>query len=193
MPITPGTSGGSAGGNPYQSLLSGFGGLPGYQGQGVPGGLGANFQSIQQLLSQQPQSLTNQMMPGLQQILGLQTQSLLPAYQNQTAQMTANAMSGAQGRGLAGSTIAGANTIGANAAGLQNMNQFIGQQLGTLGNAYSGAMGQDVQAQNQQYQNLAQAFGQQMQSQVDIDCGDWYNLTRIHGAVVKRDHITMAL
>ena len=164
MPITPGTGGGSAGANPYQSLLSGLGNVGGYQGQGIPGGLGPNFQSIQALLSQQPQSLTNQLIPGLSQILGLQTQSMMPAFQNQTAQMTSNAMSGAQGRGLAGSTIAGANTIGANAAGLQNMNQFVGQQLGTLGNAYAGAMGQDVNAQNQQYQNLAQAFGQQMQS-----------------------------
>lgn len=175
MPITPGPTAttsspfsnvpGMGSQGPFQGLLGGLNNIPGYQGQGVPTGLGPNFASIQQLLSQPQQSMTNSLMPGLAQILGLQTSSLLPFFQNQTSQMTANSLSGDQGRGLAGSSISAADALGAQAAGNQNMNQFIGGQLGQLGQAYQGAIGTDVQGQNQQYQNLAQAFGQQMQSQ----------------------------
>ena len=172
MPITPtataatqsGASAGMGGQPQNMGLPFGFN-LPGYQFSSPSANLPANFQSIMQLLTTQPASATNALMPGLEQILGLQTQSMMPYFQQQTGQMVSGAQSDAMARGLTGSSIEAAGMLGARAAGEQNMNQFVAQQLGTLGQAYTGAVGQDVQTQNQMYQNIAQALGQQMQSQ----------------------------
>ncbi len=140
--------------------------IPGFQAQNaMPQNLGADFGSIMKMLQTQPQSLTNSMMPGLSQILGLQSNAMQGMFGNQTAGMVSGAQSDAMARGMTGSSIEAANMLGARQAGNYNMNQFMGQQLGQLGTAYQGAMGQDVGNQNQMYQNIAQALGQQMQAQ----------------------------
>lgn len=178
MPITNAPTATSFGAMPSPTGGSaGFGGIPGlnlnipgYQTTGLTPqqlqNLPVNFSSIQQLLSQQPQSVTNTLMPGLMSILGLQTQQLGPMFGNQASQMASAAQSDAMARGLTGSSIEAASLLGARQAAAQNQSQFVGQQLGQLGQAYTGAIGQDVQSQNQMYQDLAQALGQKMQSDI---------------------------
>ena len=167
MPITQGAagggaSGGGAGGMSFPSIN-----LPSFNFQ-TPSAQTVNnpsYAGIMQMLTQQPTSAVNTVMPGLEQILGLQSQTMMPYFQSQTGQMMATAQSNAQQRGLTGSSIEQAGILGAQSAGQQNMNQFLSQQLGQLGSAYTGLATADVNTQNQMYQNIAQAMGQQMSQQ----------------------------
>lgn len=173
MPISDSNTATSSGMIPMGGFNFGgmnLGQIPGYQSTGMSSqqlqNLPVGFSSIQNLLSQQPQSMTNSLMPGLMQILGLQTGAMGGMFGNQTSQMESGAQSDAMKRGMTGSSIEASGMLSARQAGMANYNQFLGQQLGTLGNAYQGSVGADVNAQNMQYQNLAQALGQQMQSQL---------------------------
>lgn len=160
MPITQGTPQGQY--NPFQGMN-----IPSFSFNPVQGaGMAPSYENIMKMISAQPMSMVNQLMPGLSQILGTQTQQMLPMLQQQTSGLESGIQSMMQQRGLTGSSIEAAGLLGAEAAGQQNVNQFLAQQLGQLGQAYTGAVGADVGAQNQMYQNLAQAMGQQMQSQL---------------------------
>jgi hypothetical protein len=158
---------GATSANPFQSMIGGLQNMQGFQFN-TPKVSGSNptYQDVMGMLTQQPTSLTNQLMPGLSQILGLQTESMLPYFQQQTQQGVAQQQTAAQQRGLTGSSIEAAGMLGAQQAGTANMNQFIAQQLGQLGGAYQQGMTQDVNTQNQMYQNVAQAMGQQMANQI---------------------------
>lgn len=162
--VQPGQAAGAATSFP----MVGGGGLPAFPMMGPnmqTGGAGgtnidASPGSVISLLSRTPTSLTQNLLPGLMQILGLQSGMQLPFLEQQKMGMVADAQSDAMKRGMTGSSLEAASMLGARSAGNMNIDQFLAQQLGTLGGAYTNAMTTDVQAQNQQYSDLAQALAQ---------------------------------
>jgi hypothetical protein len=133
---------------------------PTFQFNQLPTGLGANNQSVVNLLSQPNQSLTNQVMPYLQQLYGTSAGLTQNIFSQQGAQGAAQAQSDAMKRGLTGSSIEAANMQGAYANANQGFNQYLAQLMPQLGQAAMGSMQFDIGQQTSQNQNLAQAYGQ---------------------------------
>lgn len=128
----------------------------------------ATPQNIYRLL-QAPQGQMTSLLPSLQELLmGRQApaiQSIRQGAQSNAAKMQSEAMK----RGLTGSDIEMANMRGAYEQGEQQVGQLIGQQASTLAQYIMQAYGMDVQSNREMFVTLAQALGQELQSQRDIE------------------------
>ncbi len=201
MPITPGSfipsSGApSSGANPFAGMSA-----PSFQFQGVnpqitqaisgatagaPPGMGQGYSAINSLLTQQPQSVTNTVMPYMQQLYGMSAQGTLPFLQNQAAQGVADTESEMGQRGLVGSSIEQAGIIGSQQAGQQSINSYVGNMAQSLAQNYMQSVGVDIGSNNQMYQDLAQALGQELGNT------ETYNLGQQEIASANQNAQTMA-
>lgn len=169
-PMTPAQSGGgpapAMGGsvNPFASLSA-----PSFQFGAAPTDLSANSSNIMGLLAKQPTSVTDSIMPFLQQLYGMQAGATKSIFDQQGAQGAAQAQSDAMKRGLTGSSIEAAGIQGAYTSANQGYDQFLSQMLGTLGGQYTSAVTADVTQQNDYYKTLAAALGQEQAQNIQMD------------------------
>lgn len=152
----------AAGGSPQ----AGMPGLPSFDFKSPSTPTDPTYGNIISMLTQSPTSMTNTVMPYLQSLFGQQNSMASNIFANQGSQGAAQAQSNAMARGMTGSSIEQSGIQGAYAQANQGYDQFMMNALGNLGQSYMTAAGQDVNTQNGMYQNLAQAMGQQMQSQI---------------------------
>ena len=156
---------GAQAGNPSTSM-PGLN-LPGISMPGVdPKSLSANPQSVIDLLSRSPQSLTQTMAPLYQQLLSTQGGELQSQYGAMGEQGAANAVSGAAARGLTGSSIEGSDIAQAYGQAGMGYQQAYAALLGNITGQYGQAAQFDIGQQGNYYQNLAQALGQEYSSNV---------------------------
>lgn len=133
-----------------------------------PGGATATTDSIFKLL-QAPQARQTDILPSIQELL-LGTQA--PAVQaiREGARINrASAQSDAMKRGLTNSDIEAANMTGATAQGEQAVGQLIAQQSSQLAQYIMQAMGMDIQGNREMFVTLAQALGQELGSQREME------------------------
>lgn len=152
----------------------------------APPGMSQGYGAINQLLTTQPQSVTNTVMPYLQQLYGMSAQGTLPFLQNQASQGVANVESEMGQRGLVGSSLEQAGIIGAQQAGQQSINSYVGNMAQQLAGEYMKSVGMDIGANNEMYQNLAQALGQELGNTMT------YNLGQQEITAAHEDAQTMA-
>lgn len=163
--------------NPFQNLAASVtnpsvGGGLNFQGISTNPvtGLNANNasgQDVLNVLSQNtPQSLTAIMGPLIQQLLSTQGGALSSAYQQQAATGMSQAISDAQRRGLTGSSIEESGIQQALAGAGQGYQQAYANLLGNVTGQFGQYAGQDIQGQQQYYQNIAQALGQIVASNI---------------------------
>lgn len=127
----------------------------------------ANPQGVLDILSQHPsQSLTDLMGPLFQQLLSTQGGALQSAYGQQASTGMAQAISDAQKRGLTGSSIEESGIQGALGQAGQGYQQAYANLLGNVVGQYGQAAQSDIGNQNQYYQNIAQALGQDYAQQI---------------------------
>ena len=115
------------------------------------------------------QSLVNLALPAMEQILGQQGRFIAPqieAIRGRGEELAAQAQSEATARGLTGSDIEAAGILGARQGAAQQEAQFRGQvgmqQAMTLAQSLFQAMGLDIGANREMFQNLAMAIGQEL-------------------------------
>jgi hypothetical protein len=138
-------------------------GIPSFNFGAMPKGaeLADSSENIKGLLTRDPTSLTNTIMPYLQSLFGQNSAFLQQMFQQQGAQGASQAQSDAMKRGLTGSSIESAGIQGAYNSANQGYNQAIMQGLSNLGNSFSNASQFDIGQQTDMYRTLASALGQE--------------------------------
>jgi hypothetical protein len=139
---------------------------------------GANYDSIIKAIKSMGDvpSLTNSLVPQVQGILGDQGQFLAPqinAIRERGEGLAANAQSDATARGIRGSDIEAANMTGARLGALGEEGNLRGafgmNQSNTLIDVLTKAMSGDLDAAKNLRAMLAQAMGQELGSQRDME------------------------
>lgn len=173
---TPTQNGGPGTASPQSLSLPGaqtnlFAGMqaPTFSFGNLPQNPTADFSTINSLLTRTPTSLSSMIGPYLQQLYGTSAGLTQGIFQQQGAQGAAQAQSDAGKRGLTGSSIESANISGAYNSANQGFNQYLAQLLPQLGQQTQNAAQFDIGQQNDAYNNLAQALGQQYASGVQRD------------------------
>lgn len=134
-------------------------------GTGTPA---ASTENIFKLL-QAPQGRMTDALPGIQELLmGSQAPAVASLREGARGNVAA-AQSDAMRRGLTGSDIESAAMGGARAAGEQQVGQLIAQQSSQLAQYIMQAMGMDIQGNREMFVTLAQALGQELSSQRDME------------------------
>lgn len=131
-----------------------------------PNTMTTGLQGIKDLLTTQPQSLTNLMAPLYQQLLSTQGGALSSAYNLQGQQGAAQAVSDAAARGITGSSIEEGGIQSALAGAGQGYQQALASLLGTITGQYGQTAQFDIGQVSSYYQNLAQALGQEYSSTI---------------------------
>lgn len=133
-----------------------------------PGETAATTSNIFKLL-QAPQGRISEVLPGIQELL-LGTQApAIAAIREGARGGAAAAQSEAMKRGLTGSDIEAAAMGQARAAGEQQVGQLIAQQSSALAQYIMQAMGMDIQGNREMFVTLAQALGQELSSQREME------------------------
>src|SRR3990167_1173742 len=133
-----------------------------------PGGRSANPGTIFKLL-QSPQARMTDVLPSIQELLMGQQAPAIASLREGSRANVAAAQSEAMKRGLTGSDIEAASMGQARAAGEQQVGQLIAQQSSALAQYIMQAMGMDIQGNREMFVTLAQALGQELSSQRDME------------------------
>lgn len=135
-----------------------------------------DFSKLMEVLKIQGPSMTNLAVPAIANLTGQASQFLQPqiaAIQKQTGANVAAAQSESMRRGLTGSDIEAASLTGEREAGLAAeagvRAQFGLQQVQTLSNAIMQSLSSDIGQNRQILMNLAQAMGQEITAQRDME------------------------
>lgn len=136
------------------------GGQPGARIEDIPG-------QIYGLLGA-PQGRMMDIMPGIQNLLMGNNAPAIEGIRQGAASNRASAQSDAMKRGLTGSDIEAANMNMATQGGEQQVGQMMAQQSSVLAQYIMQAMGMDIQANREMFVTLAQALGQQLSSQREM-------------------------
>ena len=134
-------------------------------GAGTPD---ANQNNIFRLL-QAPQGRMTDALPGLRELLLGSQGPAIQALRQGTQSNVAAAQSDAMRRGLTGSDIEAANMSGARQAGTMQEGQLLAQQSSVLAQYIMQALGMDIQGNWEMFVTLAQALGQELGSQRDME------------------------
>lgn len=134
-------------------------------GSGTPA---ASTENIFKLL-QAPQGRMTDALPGIQELLMGGQAPAVSALREGARGNRAAAQSDAMRRGLTGSDIESASMTMATAQGEQQVGQLIAQQSSQLAQYIMQAMGMDIQGNREMFVTLAQALGQELSSQRDME------------------------
>lgn len=132
-----------------------------------PGGPSADPATIFKLLSTQ-QGRASDVLPSIQELLMGQQAPAIASIREGARGNIAAAQSEAMKRGLTGSDIEAASMGQARSAGEQQVGQLIAQQSSQLAQYIMQAMGMDIQGNREMFVTLAQALGQELGSQRDM-------------------------
>jgi len=157
-------------------MSDGTGGVPGlpFLKPEAPFQGDVNVKNIFDQISQMQTSMSS-VLPYVQQQLSSQGQFLQPqieAIRQGGETMAAQAQSDAMARGMRGSDIEAAGMAGARQSAEQNVAQLRGQlgmqQAQYMAEAIMKAYGYDVESNKQMHQSLAQAIGQELSQQREL-------------------------
>ncbi len=148
--------------------------MPSFQQQTAGMGTDANYGNVIGAIQRAGSvpGMTQTAMPAIQALLapgGQRASGYEQAISNQTSQNVSAAQSDAMRRGITGSSMEMASMGGARAAGQQNLAQFYSQTANQLSQHMYNAFQGDKNQQVQSLMALAQAMGQELTSQRDIE------------------------
>lgn len=126
------------------------------------------FGDITKLLSTQQGSMMSAM-PTIQELLMGGQAPAVQAIRHGASMNRASAQSDAMKRGLTGSDIEGANMTMATAQGESQVGQLVAQQSSQLAQYIMQAMGMDIQGNREMFVTLAQALGQELGAQREME------------------------
>lgn len=120
-------------------------------------------------LLQAPQGRMTDVLPGIQELLMGSQAPAVSAIREGARSNRASAQSDAMKRGLTGSDIEAANMTAASSQGEQAVGQLIAQQSSALAQYIMSAYGMDIQSNREMFVTLAQALGQELSAQRDME------------------------
>lgn len=115
-----------------------------------------------------PQARMTDALPSIQSLLLDNQAPAIAAVREGARSNRASAQSDAMKRGLTGSDIEAANMTAATSQGETAVGQLIAQQSSALAQYIMEALGMDIQANREQFVTLAQALGQELTAQRDM-------------------------
>lgn len=148
--------------------------MPSFQQQTAGMGTDANYGNVIGAIQRAGSvpGMTQTAMPAIQALLapgGQRASGYEQAIANQTSQNVSAAQSDAMRRGLTGSSMEAASMGGARATGQQNLAQFYSQTANQLSQHMFNAFQGDQRQQREALMALAQAMGQELTSQRDME------------------------
>lgn len=120
-------------------------------------------------LLQTPQGRMTDVLPSIQELLLGNNAPAIASIREGARGNRASAQSDAMKRGLTGSDIEAANMTAATAAGETGVGQLISQQSNALAQYIMQAMGMDIQGNREMFVTLAQALGQELGAQREME------------------------